>query len=112
MFAFFGFNDDAVDTYRGILVRCGAGRVWPRLKMSREQRRASETMVNNTMDSRGSFKSQFDIVGKAMKYFDAGAKKDSHATGVTLVDGYVLFFLSRPCPFYPLPFSTLLLSLE
>ncbi|KAL5326467.1 hypothetical protein ACEPPN_004152 [Leptodophora sp. 'Broadleaf-Isolate-01'] len=87
MFAFFGFNDDAVDTYRGILVRCGAGRVWPRLKMSREQRRASETMVNNTMDSRGSFKSQFDIVGKAMKYFDAGAKKDSHATGVTLVDG-------------------------
>ncbi|KAG4440712.1 hypothetical protein IFR05_003806 [Cadophora sp. M221] len=87
MFAFFGFNDDAVDTYRGLLVKCGAGWVWPSLKLSREQRRASETLVNNTMDSRGSFKSQFDLVGKAMKYFDAGARKDSHATGVTLVNG-------------------------
>ncbi|PVH82248.1 fungal pheromone STE3G-protein-coupled receptor, partial [Cadophora sp. DSE1049] len=35
MFAFFGFNDDAVDTYRAALVKCGAGKIWPSLKLSR-----------------------------------------------------------------------------
>lgn len=73
-------------------MKCGAGRVWPSLKLSREERRASETLVN-TLGSRSSFKSQFDLVGKAMKYFDAGSRKESHATGVTLVDGYVCLLL-------------------
>jgi len=98
MFSFFGFNDDAVDTYRDALVKCGAGRIWPGLKLGREERRASESLVN-TLGWRSSFKSQFDLVGKAMKYFDAGSRKDSHATGVTLVDGYVrLLSSSLYCP--------------
>ncbi|KAK0100409.1 a-factor receptor [Cadophora gregata] len=85
MFAFFGFNDDAVDTYRAALVNCGAGRIWPSLKLSRDERRASETLVNTT-GSKSSFKSQLDLVGKAMKYFDTESRTDSHATGSTLTD--------------------------
>ncbi|KAL2074949.1 hypothetical protein VTL71DRAFT_8729 [Oculimacula yallundae] len=87
MFAFFGFNDDAVDTYRAVLVTCGMGMIWPGLKLSREERRARSTLAGDTLNSRGSFMSQLDLVGKAMKYFDAGSRKGSSATGITLVNG-------------------------
>ncbi|CZT50465.1 uncharacterized protein RSE6_11453 [Rhynchosporium secalis] len=93
MFAFFGFNDDAVDTYRGFLVKCGAGKVWPDLKLSREERRARD-LSDETLGSRGSFASHLDLVGKAMKYFDAGSRKESSATGITLVNNSMT---SRKC---------------
>lgn len=86
MFLFFGFNDDAVDSYRKWLVMLGAGRVWPSLKLSREARRGSAG-GSATLGSRGSFISHFDLVGKAMKYFDESVRKNSHATNTTLVTG-------------------------
>lgn len=86
MFAYFGFNDESVDTYRAVLLKCGAGKIWPKLAWTREQRRMSETLVGSTMRSRGSFMDKLDLVDKAMKFFDAGARKDST---VTLGDGYV-----------------------
>ncbi|PBP19916.1 pheromone receptor a [Diplocarpon rosae] len=84
MFLYFGFNDDAVDTYRKWLVYGGAGRIWPSLKMSREQRRGSAG-GSATLGSRGSFISHFDLVSKAMKYVDGNMRKNSHATSTTMV---------------------------
>ncbi|KAI9050143.1 hypothetical protein LZ554_006284 [Drepanopeziza brunnea f. sp. 'monogermtubi'] len=77
MFLFFGFNDDAVDSYRKWLVMCGAGKIWPSLKLSRDERHHG----SGTFNSRGSsFGSRFDLVGKAMKYLDGDKRKDSQAS--------------------------------
>ncbi|EKD19129.1 uncharacterized protein L3040_007240 [Drepanopeziza brunnea f. sp. 'multigermtubi'] len=84
MFLFFGFNDDAVDSYRKWLVMCGAGKVWPSLKLSRDERRGSASGSGHgsgTFNSGGrSFGSRFDLVGKAMKYLDGDKRKDSQAS--------------------------------
>ncbi|KAK6585684.1 hypothetical protein PZA11_002411 [Diplocarpon coronariae] len=90
MFLYFGFNDDAVDTYRKWLVYCGAGRIWPSLTMSREQRRG-RAGGSAAGGSRGSFTSHFDLVSKAMKYMDGNLRKNSHAMSTTVGDAWVSF---------------------
>jgi pheromone a factor receptor len=73
VFLFFGFNDEAIDIYRGWIVKLGLGKIWPRLKEPRLVRRPGSP-------SRTSLSSQFDIVGKAMRYFDSNARKHSQTT--------------------------------
>lgn len=87
VWVYFGFNDDAVDTYRHFLVVLGAGRLWPSLRLTRVQR-----MRRGSEKSGKSFGSHFDVVEKVMKYFDR-ERKDSRATTV-VGDVYVLPALS------------------
>ncbi|KUJ12931.1 STE3-domain-containing protein [Mollisia scopiformis] len=83
IWAYFGFNDTAVDTYRSWLVQLGLGRIWPSLKLSRETRMMMRRSQGSSI-ARGSIDSHFDLVGKAMKYFDTDIRQESGAT--TLVD--------------------------
>ena len=68
LFCFFGFSDEAIDVYRNCLVFCGFGLVWPSLKVPREARRRSTTGTRSTWSS------HFDLVGKALSYFDTSRK--------------------------------------
>ncbi|TVY64335.1 Pheromone a factor receptor, partial [Lachnellula suecica] len=67
IFVYFGFNGDAVDKYRKWLVNCGLGKVFPSLKGPRQRRRQGST-------TRSSLSSHFDLVSKAMHYFDNSRK--------------------------------------
>ncbi|EHK96223.1 putative Pheromone a factor receptor [Glarea lozoyensis 74030] len=76
IFVYFGFNDEAVDTYRSWLVKLGMAKFWPSLKEPRlpqHSRRGS----NSTGQS---FTGRFDLVSKAMKYFDGGLKGSQDST--------------------------------
>lgn len=90
MFVFFGFNDEAVDSYRRGLVQCGAGRIWPSLKLSREQRWESSSGGSNgrgsaTGSSRwSSLGSHLDLVSKAMKYLDGDKRKGSSSASTAV----------------------------
>lgn len=77
IFCFFGFNNDAIDTYRKWMVAIGLGKCFPSLKEPRHPpaRRGSSA-------SRSSISERLDIVGKAMKFFD-GSRKGSQATDAT-----------------------------
>ena len=82
MFLFFGFNDEAIDTYRGWLVKLGFAKIWPSL---REPRLPPGLRERSGSSSSGStFSSHFDLVGKAMKHFDTESRKDSG--GTTLIN--------------------------
>jgi pheromone a factor receptor len=73
IFLFFGFNDEALDIYRGWMVKCGLGKIWPSLNEPRQARRPGSP-------SRTSLSSHLDLVGKAMHYFDSNTRKESDAT--------------------------------
>jgi pheromone a factor receptor len=75
IFLFFGFNDEAIDIYRGWMVKCGLGKIWPSLKEPRQVRRPGSP-------SRTSLSSRFDLVGRAMHYFDVNARKESQTTAL------------------------------
>ncbi|KAE8449135.1 hypothetical protein EG329_008519 [Mollisiaceae sp. DMI_Dod_QoI] len=83
LFVYFGFNDDAVDTYRSWMVVFGFAHIWPSLKHSREMRREMDRRGSSS--TRVSLSSSLDIVGKVMKYFDEDARKGSTG-GTTMVD--------------------------
>lgn len=58
----------------------GFGIIWPSLKESREARRLRAMSVDNR-SNRSSLAEQFDLVGKAVKYFETSAKrKNSQST--------------------------------
>ena len=65
-------NNEAVDIYCALLVKCGFGKLWPSLTQPRQQppRRGSA-------ESTASWHSRFDVVGKAMHYFENGSRKGS-----------------------------------
>ncbi|RDL39384.1 uncharacterized protein BP5553_03724 [Venustampulla echinocandica] len=78
IFCYFGFNNDAIDTYRSCLAMCGFGMIWPSLKKPRVRPMQGST-------ERSGFWGRFDLVSKAMKHFDM-SRKDSHGTsGTTMV---------------------------
>lgn len=76
---FFGFTDDAIDTYRKWLVWFGFGLVWPSLKEPREVRLRRRGRGSGSRS--GSWTSHFDLVSKAMKHVDGG-RKQSQATTI------------------------------
>jgi pheromone a factor receptor len=75
IFLFFGFNEEAVDTYRGWMVKCGLGKIWPSLKEPRQSRRPGSP-------TRTSMSSHLDLVGKAMHYFDSNERQESQVTTI------------------------------
>lgn len=77
IFCYFGFNNDAIDTYRQWMVAIGLVKLFPSLKEPRHPptRRGSSA-------SRSSLGERLDLVGKAMKFFD-GSRKGSQATDAT-----------------------------
>jgi hypothetical protein len=80
IFAYFGFNNDAINTYRSWLVYLGLGRVWPSLKnpyVPQHLRRGSHSSGQTF------FIEKLDLVNRAMKFFDEGLRKGSHATTTT-----------------------------
>ncbi|CZR54625.1 uncharacterized protein PAC_04509 [Phialocephala subalpina] len=84
LWAFFGFNDNAVDTYRLWMVKLGLAHFWPSLKDSREARRAMRSSRRGSSVTRVSLSSSLDFVGKVMKYFDGDSRRASD--GTTIVD--------------------------
>lgn len=75
VFLYYGMNNEAIDMYRKFIGKLGFARIWPSLLQPREiQRRAST--------SRTSWTSHFDLVSKAVHYFDS-ARKQSQATSTT-----------------------------
>lgn len=68
---FFGMNKKAVEMYRRWLVKCGCGKIWPSLLELNQARRGC--------NSRSSWTSHFDLVSKAVHYFE-GSRKGSLAT--------------------------------
>ena len=70
---FFGLNKKARDMYRGFLVKCGCGKIWPSLREPSQHRRGST--------SRSSWTSHFDLVSKAVHYFDGSRKASQVTTG-------------------------------
>ena len=78
VFAFFGFTNESIDSYRKGLVRLGFGFIWPSLKESRESRRLR---MLSERGSTSTLSGHFDLVGKALKYFE-GSRKSSQATTV------------------------------
>lgn len=82
LWAFFGFNDDAVDTYRSWMVKIGLAHFWPSLKDSREARQAMRSSRRGSSITRFSLSSNLDLVGKVMKYFDGDLRRDSGGTTI------------------------------
>jgi len=69
---FYGLNNEAIDIYKGWLIKCGLGKIFPSLLKPREVSRRGST-------SRFSWSSNFDVVGKAVHFFD-GHRKSSQDT--------------------------------
>ncbi|KAG9239748.1 putative pheromone a factor receptor [Amylocarpus encephaloides] len=89
IYAYFGFNSEAINTYRGWLVKCGLGKIWPSLK---EPRISVQRSRDGSQDSRRtSLSEKLDLVGKAMRFFDGG-RKDSLATTTTGVGSTIARF--------------------
>lgn len=65
-FLFFGLNSEAIDIYRKFAVKTGLAYLWPSLRESRLDRRRNS--------SSGSWRSHFDVIGKALAYFDSARK--------------------------------------
>lgn len=85
IFMFFGFSDNSIDSYRRGLVTLGFGKIWPRLKESREVRRLRTVSLDprSNRSNRSSLVENLDFVGRAVKYFDNSAKrKNSQSTTV------------------------------
>ncbi len=78
MFLYFGFGDDAIDTYRGWLVKLGFAKIWPSLRESRVSRHLRQRSGSGSTFS--SISNHLDLVGKALKHFDSGSRKDSERT--------------------------------
>ncbi|KAG9245083.1 pheromone A receptor-domain-containing protein [Calycina marina] len=74
-FAFYGCNVEATERYRLLLVKCGVGRIWPAVLAPRERRRRR----GSGNESRASWTSHLDVIGKTVKYFD-NKRKHSHAS--------------------------------
>lgn len=75
VFLFYGLNNEAIDRYRHIAIFCRLERIWPSLTQPREARRRGS-------DSRSSWATHLDFIGKAVRYFD-DARKHSHSSTVT-----------------------------
>ncbi|KAF8861901.1 STE3-domain-containing protein [Acephala macrosclerotiorum] len=82
LWAFFGFNDDAVDTYRLWMVKMGLAHFWPSLKNTREARRAMRNSRRGSSVTGVSLSSSLDLVGKVMKYFDGDLRRVSDGTTI------------------------------
>jgi hypothetical protein len=81
-FFFYGMSNDAIDLYKGWAVKLGFTKCFPSLARPRE------VEVRRGSASRGSWSSHFDLVSKAIHYFDT-ARKGSQATSE---DAYVPYF--------------------
>ncbi|TAQ90611.1 hypothetical protein B7494_g1076 [Chlorociboria aeruginascens] len=75
IFFFFGLNREAVQMYKTWLVKLGFGNCFPSLLVIEEE----GIHRHNATNSRGSWTSNFDLVSKAMHYFN-GSRKNSLAT--------------------------------
>ncbi|CAG8955967.1 hypothetical protein HYFRA_00008821 [Hymenoscyphus fraxineus] len=73
-FCFFGFNNDAIDTYREWMVKLGFAKCFPSLTEPRHPPTRHGSSVSGS-----SLGERLDIVGKAMRFFD-GSRKGSQAT--------------------------------
>ncbi|KAF4636654.1 hypothetical protein G7Y89_g1433 [Cudoniella acicularis] len=77
IFFFFGFNHEAIDTYRSCLVLLGFGFCFPSLKAARDP--TAPRRYSDTLD-------KLDIVSRVMKYFDQSTRKNSSTEGTTIVN--------------------------
>lgn len=66
VFLYYGMNNEAIDMYRKFVGSLGAKKIWPGLMQPREIQRRST--------SHSSWTGHFDLVGKALHYFDGGRK--------------------------------------
>ncbi|KAH8815630.1 pheromone A receptor-domain-containing protein [Xylogone sp. PMI_703] len=98
---FYGIGDEAIDLYRDILVKAGLGDVWPSLKQPRQPRR----------NSRSKWTRHFNLVNRAMKYFDKGDRQGSVA-GSNRYDSYSLFTVAHYSNLYTITKQKLMASLS
>jgi pheromone a factor receptor len=77
VFFYYGLNNEAIDMYRNFVGSLGFARIWPSLLQPREIHRRGST-------SSTSWNSHFDLVSKAMHYFDGGRK---HSQATSTIDG-------------------------
>ncbi|RDW84666.1 hypothetical protein BP6252_02256 [Coleophoma cylindrospora] len=73
-FFFFGLGNEALEEYRRFLVKCGAGKIWPRLNEPVRRNRSW-----GRRGSSASWSSRMDVVGLTLKYFDR-SRKSSQGT--------------------------------
>lgn len=73
LFLLYGMNSEGMEIYKGWLVKCGFAKIFPRLLQSREM-----PMNRRGSSSRVSWTNRFDLVSKAMHYYD-GSRKGSQA---------------------------------
>lgn len=72
VFLYYGMSNEAIDMYRKFVGRIGFAKIWPSLLQPRVIQRRGST-------SRSSWTGHFDLVSKALHYFDGG-RKASQAT--------------------------------
>jgi pheromone a factor receptor len=70
LFILYGMNNEGKEIYRSWLLRCGFGRIFPRLLQSTELPMSSTGRL-----SRGSLTSRFDVVSRVTRYCDRTKKE-------------------------------------
>lgn len=77
VFVYFGIGSDAVETYRKWMAKIGLGRCFPSLEQPRREQGSS---------GERSWTSQFSLVSRAKRYFDASRKGSNATTLGTSID--------------------------
>lgn len=70
LFMLYGMNNEGKELYRSWLLRCGFGRIFPKLYPSTEL-----PMTNSDRLSRGSLTSRLDVVSRVARYCDRARKE-------------------------------------